>query len=133
MCARKRVSQLCRISLPNALSERVTRLSLKPLFSLSFLLSSPLQCLIIRGNNIGRVGTIVSHEHHPASYDIIHIKDSRGNEFSTRLQNVFIIGTGNQAAITLPKNKGVRSTVIEEREKKLSKEVSAEKKKATSS
>jgi small subunit ribosomal protein S4e len=88
-------------------------------------------CLIIRGNNIGRVGTIVSHEHHPASYDIIHIKDVRGNEFSTRLQNVFIIGTGNQAALSLPKSKGVRSTVIEERDKKLAKVASAEKKKAS--
>jgi small subunit ribosomal protein S4e len=87
--------------------------------------------LIIRGNNIGRVGTIVSHEHHPASYDIIHIKDVRGNEFSTRLQNVFIIGTGNQAALSLPKSKGVRSTVIEERDKKLAKVASAEKKKAS--
>jgi len=90
-------------------------------------------CLIIRGNNIGRVGTIVSHERHHASYDIIHVKDSRGNEFSTRLQNVFIIGgSDGKASITLPKNKGVRSTVIEERDKKLSKEARAEKKKTAS-
>jgi small subunit ribosomal protein S4e len=77
---------------------------------------------VIRGNNVGRVGTIVSHEHHAASYDIIHLKDRIGNEFSTRLQNVFIIGNGSTSAISLPKNKGVRSTVIEEREKRLNKE-----------
>lgn len=75
--------------------------------------------LIIRGNNIGRVGTIVSHEHHPASYDIIHLKDRSGNEFSTRLQNVFIIGTGSNVALSLPKSKGLRQTVIEERDKRL--------------
>lgn len=77
--------------------------------------------MIIRGNNVGRVGTVVSHEHHAGSYDIIHLKDKSGNEFSTRLNNVFIIGTGNKESISLPKNKGVRITVIEEREKKLEK------------
>jgi len=84
--------------------------------------------MIIRGNNVGRVGTIVSHEHHQASYDIIHLKDTRGNEFSTRLQNVFIIGNGNTASISLPKNKGVRISVIEEREKRLEKAAAPAKK-----
>ena len=88
------------------------------------------QCLAIRGNNIGRVGTIVSHEHHPASYDIIHIKDARNNEFSTRIQNVFIIGNGSDAAISLPKSKGLKVSVIEERDNRVAKEIAAEKKKA---
>jgi len=87
-------------------------------------------CLAIRGNNIGRVGTIVSHEHHPASYDIIHIKDARNNEFSTRIQNVFIIGNGSEAAISLPKSKGLKVSVIEERDNRVAKEIAAEKKKA---
>lgn len=41
----------------------------------------------------------------------------------------FIIGTGNNSSISLPKNKGVRITVIEERENRLNKDVSADKKK----
>ena len=77
--------------------------------------------MIIRGNNVGRVGSIVSHEHHAGSYDIIHLKDRSGNEFTTRLQNVFFIGNGNKEAISLPKNKGLRITVLEEREKRLAK------------
>jgi small subunit ribosomal protein S4e len=75
--------------------------------------------LITRGNNIGRIGTIVSHEHHPASYDIIHMKDRTGNEFSTRIQNVFILGTGANMSVSMPKSKGVRLTVIEERDKRV--------------
>jgi hypothetical protein len=51
------------------------------------------QAMIIRGNNVGRVGTIVSHEHHAGSYDIIHMKDRSGSEFTTRLQNVYVSNT----------------------------------------
>ncbi len=72
----------------------------------------------------------MSHEHHPASYDIIHIKDARNNEFSTRIQNVFIIGNGSDAAISLPKSKGLKVSVIEERDNRVAKEIAAEKKKA---
>jgi len=49
--------------------------------------------MITGGNNIGRVGSIVRVEKHDGSYEIVHIKDENGLEFSTRLQNVFVIGT----------------------------------------
>jgi len=49
--------------------------------------------MITGGNNIGRVGSIQRLEQHPGSYEIVHIKDENGLEFSTRLQNVFVIGT----------------------------------------
>jgi small subunit ribosomal protein S4e len=49
--------------------------------------------MITGGNNIGRVGTIVRLEKHPGSYEIVHVKDENGLEFSTRLSNVFVIGT----------------------------------------
>jgi len=76
--------------------------------------------MIIRGNNVGRVGTIVSHEHHAGSYDIIHMKDRSGSEFTTRLQNVFVIGNEKES-ISLPKNKGLRISVMEERAARLEK------------
>jgi len=46
------------------------------------------------GNNIGRVGIIDKIEKHPGSVDIIHLKDSNGNIFATRVNNVFVIGKG---------------------------------------
>lgn len=75
-------------------------------------------CMITRGNNIGRVGILTSIEKHPGSFDICHIKDKRGHEFSTRLANVFVIGAGNKEWVKLPKAKGVKLTILEESEQK---------------
>ena len=71
------------------------------------------------GNNIGRVGQLMHVEHHPGSYEIVHIKDANGNSFATRLTNVFTIGEGKKALIALPKRKGVRQTLVEERNAKI--------------
>lgn len=71
------------------------------------------------GNNIGRVGTLMHVEHHPGSYEIVHVKDSKGNSFATRLSNIFVIGQGKKSLIKLPKQDGVRLTLIEERNKKI--------------
>lgn len=72
--------------------------------------------LITRGANIGRVGTILSIEKHPGSFDIVHIKDRKNNIFATRISNVFVIGEGSKAWISLPKGKGVKLTVFEDRD-----------------
>jgi len=76
--------------------------------------------MITRGANIGRVGTIVTIEKHPGSFDIAHLKDRRGQSFATRIGNVFVIGDGAKPAISLPKAKGVKLSVIEERDQGLS-------------
>jgi small subunit ribosomal protein S4e len=68
------------------------------------------------GANKGRVGIITSKEKHPGSFDIIHLQDRRGNKFSTRSANVFVIGEGVKPMISLPRAKGLKYTVIEERE-----------------
>jgi len=75
--------------------------------------------MITRGHNIGRVGTVVTIDSHPGSFDIAHLKDRRGHTFATRAGNVFIIGDGTKPAISLPKAKGIKLSVIEEREAKL--------------
>jgi len=72
--------------------------------------------MITKGHNIGRVGTIVSIERHPGSFDIVHLRDKRNHSFATRLQNVFIIGESSKPWISLPKGKGVKLSVIEERD-----------------
>jgi small subunit ribosomal protein S4e len=78
--------------------------------------------MITRGANVGRVGTIAAIDRHPGSFDIVHLKDRRNNVFATRLQNVFVIGEGNKPWISLPKAKGIKQTVIEQREEMLSKQ-----------
>lgn len=69
--------------------------------------------LVTQGNNVGRVGIITSRERHFGGFDIIHIRDSRGASFATRISNVFVIGKGKNPWITLPKEKGVYLTPVE--------------------
>jgi len=75
--------------------------------------------MITGGRNLGRVGTVVNREKHPGSFEIVHVKDANGHMFATRLTNVFIIGKGAKAYISLPKGKGIKLTVAEERDKRL--------------
>lgn len=52
------------------------------------------------------------------SFDICHVKDSAGNEFATRMSNVFVIGKGSKPMVSLPKAKGIKMTIVEEMEKR---------------
>ena len=72
--------------------------------------------MITKGRNTGRVGTIMSVEKHPGSFDIATVRDSTGNTFSTRQENVFIIGSGEAPEITLPKGQGIKLSILEERD-----------------
>ena len=71
------------------------------------------------GRNLGRVGLITHRERHHGSFDIIHIKDALGHSFATRMTNVFVIGKGQKALVSLPRQKGIRLTVAEERDRRL--------------
>lgn len=72
-------------------------------------------CMIQRGRNAGRIGTIQHVEKHPGSFDIVQVKDSADNVFATRLKNVFVIGAGGKPALSLPKGKGIKLNILEER------------------
>jgi len=72
--------------------------------------------MITRGHNIGRVGTVVSVERHPGSFDIVHLKDKRNQVYATRMTNVFIIGEADKPWVSLPKGKGIKLSVLEERD-----------------
>ena len=76
-------------------------------------------CTITKGRNTGRVGTIVSVEKHPGSFDIVTIKDASNHTFATRLSNVFVIGKEDNLLLSLPKGKGIKLSIIEERTKRL--------------
>ncbi|KAH3765322.1 40S ribosomal protein S4 [Pelomyxa schiedti] len=74
--------------------------------------------MVTGGHNLGRVGLIMRRERHPGSFEIIHLKDAVGHEFSTRINNVFCIGKGSKSLITLPRGKGVRKSILEEQEQR---------------
>merc|ERR1711973_420553 len=80
---------------------------------------SGMLCMITGGHNLGRVGVIMHRDRHPGSFDIVHVKDATGATFATRLSNVFIIGRGKQALVSLPRQKGIKISIAEEREKRL--------------
>jgi len=71
--------------------------------------------LITSGNNVGRVGVIVHRDRHIGGFDIVHVRDARGHSFATRIANIFIIGKGKNPMISLPKEKGISLTPLEER------------------
>ena len=75
-------------------------------------------CMITGGHNKGRVGVLVSREKHLGGFEISHLKDKRGHEFATRSGNVFVIGD-NKPWISLPRAKGIKLSIMEEKEKAL--------------
>jgi len=84
-------------------------------------------CMVTRGANVGRIAVMMNKEKHPGSHDIVHLKDRRGNEFATRINNVFVIGLGDAPLMSIPKDKGIKYTIIEERDAHLKKNAKAAK------
>ncbi|KAB1221595.1 40S ribosomal protein S4-3 [Morella rubra] len=78
--------------------------------------------MVTGGRNRGRVGVIKSREKHKGTFETIHVQDSTGHEFATRLGNVFTIGKGTKPWVSLPKGKGIKLSIIEEARKRLAAE-----------
>jgi small subunit ribosomal protein S4e len=83
-------------------------------------------CCTIRGKNVGRIGIISAIEKHPGAFDVVHITEklSKGREphtFTTRLQNIFVIGKGTSSWVSLPRSNGIRLDVFEEQEIRMKK------------
>ncbi|GAA97883.1 uncharacterized protein L969DRAFT_52681 [Mixia osmundae IAM 14324] len=70
------------------------------------------------GRNMGRAGVIVHRERHMGGFDIVHVRDSMDHTFSTRLGNVFLVGEGSKAWVSLPKGKGIKLSIAEERDQR---------------
>ncbi|PWQ83701.1 hypothetical protein DKY64_21430 [Stenotrophomonas maltophilia] len=75
--------------------------------------------MVTGGANLGRIGVITNRERHPGSFDVVHVKDTSGTTFATRLSNIFVIGKGNKPWVSIPRGKGIRLTIAEERDKRL--------------
>lgn len=69
---------------------------------------------ILNGSNRGRVGVISHIAHFDGNHDLVTLKDAKGHVFTTRVSYVFIIGNGNTSAITLPKENGIKQSILEE-------------------
>lgn len=81
--------------------------------------------MITGGRNMGRVGIITHREKHQGGFDIVHIRDALERDFATRLSNVFVLGRGDRSWVSLPKGKGVKLTISEERDRKREKMLAA--------
>jgi len=81
--------------------------------------------MITKGRNTGRVGTILHVEKHEGSFDIVTVRDASGHTFSTRQENVFIIGSGETPAVSLPKGNGLKLSILEERTQIMKRRASA--------
>ena len=55
---------------------------------------------------------------HQGSFNIAHVKDSAGNDFATRLGNVFVVGKESRPWVSLPRGKGIKLNILEQRELK---------------
>mmetsp|Transcript_5833 Transcript_5833/g.6724 ORF Transcript_5833/g.6724 Transcript_5833/m.6724 type:complete len:298 (+) Transcript_5833:37-930(+) len=71
--------------------------------------------MITKGHNQGRIGQLMHIEKHDGSFNIATVKDTKGNSFVTRLHNVFVIGSGNHPQVSLPKGRGIKKTILQER------------------
>jgi len=77
--------------------------------------------MVTGGRNLGRVGQLKHIEKHEGAHEIVHIEDIAKNTFSTRIDNVFVIGQGKRASVTLPRGGGIALSPIEERDQKAAK------------
>lgn len=76
-------------------------------------------CMLTGGNNVGRVGVLQHREKHAGSFEIVHLKDSEGHSFATRLNNVMVIGKGEKSWVSLPKSNGIKLSIIDDRARRM--------------
>ena len=74
--------------------------------------------MVTGGRNMGRAGQIIARERHHGGFDIVHVRDPAGREFSTRLNNIFVIGDHEKRWISMPRGCGVKLTITEERDQR---------------
>ncbi|KAJ8931086.1 hypothetical protein NQ314_016050 [Rhamnusium bicolor] len=76
-------------------------------------------CMITGGRNLGRVGTVINRERHPVDGTTHLDIYSRHDKIHVKLNNVFVIGKSAKAFVSLPRGKGVKLSIAEERDKRL--------------
>jgi len=74
--------------------------------------------MITAGRNLGRVGLLKTIEKHPGSYGIVYVEDLAGKTFATRSDNVFTVGSGKKAHVTLPRGGGIKLSILDEKQQR---------------
>lgn len=75
--------------------------------------------MVTGGRNQGRVGTLVAKEKHIGGFDIAHVRDALGRDFSTRMTNIFAISPADSKPwISIPKGGGIKLSIAEERDQR---------------
>merc|ERR1711977_406734 len=93
---------------------------LRECLPLVLILRNRLKYALTKGQNQGRVGVITGREKHVGSFEIVHVKDSKQRSFATRISNVFCIAAKeDESMVSLPRGKGLRDNILEERKKRL--------------
>eukprot|EP01130_Rhizamoeba_saxonica_P004958 TRINITY_DN1_c0_g1_i1.p1 TRINITY_DN1_c0_g1~~TRINITY_DN1_c0_g1_i1.p1 ORF type:complete len:287 (-),score=58.86 TRINITY_DN1_c0_g1_i1:46-834(-) len=77
---------------------------------------------VTSGNSLGRVGILKVIEKHDGANSVAYIEDKIGNEFTTLLKNVFVLGENTSPLVSLPYGDGVRKSIIQERDENLRKQ-----------
>eukprot|EP00755_Sulcionema_specki_P004386 Sspe_Gene.410::Locus_144_Transcript_3_4_Confidence_0.400_Length_935::g.410::m.410/K02987/RP-S4e, RPS4; small subunit ribosomal protein S4e len=77
------------------------------------------ECMITGGANTGPDGQIVDVERHPGSFDIVHMRDANDNTFATARGTSSSSGAPGTINLTLPKMKGIRVPLTEDRERRI--------------
>ena len=75
--------------------------------------------MVTRGANLGRIGVITNRKRPPGSFDMVHVKDAKGNSFAIQFTNIFVIGKCNKPQTSLPQEKGSIPPLMAERNKRL--------------
>ncbi|PWN20286.1 putative ribosomal protein S4.e, cytosolic [Microstroma glucosiphilum] len=82
-------------------------------------LDTGITCMVTGGRNQGRVGTLVGREKHTGGFDIGHVRDALGRDFSTRMNNIFAIAPPDSKPwISIPKGGGIKLSIAEERDQR---------------
>jgi len=70
------------------------------------------------GRNLGRVGLLKKLEKHPGAHSIVYVEDLASKTFATRAENVFTVGSGKKALVSLPRGGGIKLSIIDEKSQK---------------
>ncbi|KAH9385665.1 small subunit ribosomal protein S4e [Nematocida major] len=65
-----------------------------------------------RGKNLGCVGIIREIKAHISGFTMSILEDLNGRSFVTKTDNLIVIGSAGESVISLPKEKGIRTTAM---------------------
>uniref|UniRef100_A0A452UH05 Small ribosomal subunit protein eS4 central region domain-containing protein n=1 Tax=Ursus maritimus TaxID=29073 RepID=A0A452UH05_URSMA len=59
-------------------------------------------CMVTGGANLGRIDVLTNRERHLGSFGVVHMKVANGNNFATRLSNIFFFNHQRKQTMDFP-------------------------------